>query len=1243
MEFALRFRVPSSLLTHASEGSTATIQQPAASHVDYTITVDPHEPLQSAFDKLFQSHLPHCCLPAQQTQDDAEKSSSKGEEKQVVRFMAVGQVVYLYPSVSADKARLKSGSVIIVLAVKSKSATGENAGNTSGSNVATAAQVAPGAGAIHAKFEDLSLASDVNLQPQSSPSPAPVSVPAPAPLPAPAPAAAPSSPPAPPSAVGNDTNSTTTAATAAGTNSGTNGTSGNNSGPRSSGSSSRQMVHVEHVPLARPHMVHYVDVHLPWSHSLCACCLPRMLRPAPLVAFRISSLAALRKHLQQPVVPSMPPFRLPNKPTPPILAYSATVPLSAPPRRFPGYTSSAAAPSVAQQYRWKADAAPVVAAEGMMLEWLAEPRVGLLLDLQEIRRQLAEIMQINELAAARRAASAARGAAAAAASPAPAATADPYPPLLWWCCWQCSRCWTLYRRAVSIAAFTVLVAKFPRFVMLWRAHLRSPEVVFSMMAFQFGAGRQAQGDCLASLLLQVLGVKGKEQLETGFAAHLLPLLPGGRGAHGQAGEGGESRGSVGGRGEEWREGLRGVEWEEYVRRVGEIAAQGGLAGEQYRCCCSQCCQGEGAEGRVSEGALGTQPGSSSGMVISGADPSDFALKCGTLFCQPLFARSAALIFSDCAGSRHKERVEDAAVEEARNRLAAGEGSGVQDRGKQKVDSDARATAPAAAAAAAAAGSGSAGSSGLVPVNSNMVVALFTYRVTCLLRWVRLYGSRVNPAEACTCSDQKNPGPSLPHPIHDLPNLMIRFGAMPKPAAAPGLEGSATTVWKEFPEGNRAAVAKIEKDPGEFTGIKTFQVGAFHGGSELDKEEMQKEYNVREINLPQPGASSSSTSTLEDNTSGPFFTTLSHRVEEFLRRFAPARLAREGRNGPLARAITSWAGQLDLEDRTWAAIALGPYSFGKIKPILRSTIQVEIFIEMIAGSMSPAPACTRCRHCIRRYDRAVTLSSLVATFAYRPSSALLRCILSLFPPRSARFRKFLGTLGVAPIPAAVPDSLVAALLEGVIEEHRLQFLFFGIRLIGEEGEVGNILEPVGQDGVGQEGGLGWQGVREGDEEWRMWEEVDSWRRAAIMAWPAVEGRGEAGVDGGEGMEECCAGMERAQGRGRPYCPQAHVDALAAAHVAAAGAAGAAAPHSASHAAATPGEGGRSGGAEGRSGKAGPRGCASPRCSKVEGAGVQLKLSSRCGKAAYCSRECQKAHWPSHKLTCQPKAKGGGESS
>ncbi|CAI5965821.1 unnamed protein product [Closterium sp. NIES-65] len=745
-------------------------------------------------------------------------------------------------------------------------------------------------------------------------------------------------------------------------------------------------------------MVHYVDVHLPWSHSLCACCLPRMLRPAPPITFQISSLTSLRKHLQQPVPPAMLPFRLPNKPTPPILAYSATIPLSAPPLRPPGNSGAAAAaaapaasagpglasaPSLADQYRWKVDAAPVVAAEGMMLEWLAEPRVGLLLDLQIIRRQLAYILGIDSLAAAR-AAAGTRSTGGEAASRQE----------LWWCCWQCSRCWTRYRRAVSIPAFTVLVAKFPRFVTLWRANIRSATVAFP---------------------------------------------------------------------------------------------------------------------------------------------------------NPLFAQSAALVFSDSAGSRFKERVEDAAVEEARNLLAAGEkgteGSGVQDRGKRAVDSDVPRVAPASSAAGATGAtkaSSSASGARLVPVNSNAVVGLFTYRVTCLLRWVRLYGFRVNSSEHCICSDRKKPAIALLHPIHDLPNLLQRFGAAPKPQAATGLEGSPATVWKEFPEGDRAAVAEGEKDTGEFMGIKILHVGAFQGG-EVDREEVKKEHNVRELNLPPLGTLSTVNHnpgggyTLQDNTSGPYFPTLSHRVEEFLRRFAPARLAREGRNGPLARAITSWAGRLGLRDRAWAALALGPFAPGRIKPILRSRIQVDILIEMIANSILPAPVCTRCDCCIGTYYLAVNLTSLVVTFACRPSSALLRCILSLFPARSARFRSFLENLGVAPLPAVVPDSLVAALLEGVMEEHHLPLIFYGTQLILKEEGFEAILEPVGQDGGGQARGEGQQQQQQGEEEWRMWEEVESWRMAAGNAWPALEahgaalqrgaGRGVGGVEEEE-LEECCEGMRRA---------------------------------------------------------------------------------------------------------------------
>ena len=42
-----------------------------------------------------------------------------------------------------------------------------------------------------------------------------------------------------------------------------------------------------------------------------------------------------------------------------------------------------------------------------------------------------------------------------------------------------------------------------------------------------------------------------------------------------------------------------------------------------------------------------------------------------------------------------------------------------------------------------------------------------------------------------------------------------------------------------------------------------------------------------------------------------------------------------------------------------------------------------------------------------------------------------------------------------------------------------------------------------------------------------------------------------------------------------------------------------------------------------------------CGKGEADGVKLLLCSRCRNVKYCDRECQKAHWPEHKLTCTSK--------
>ncbi|CAI5991387.1 unnamed protein product [Closterium sp. NIES-64] len=50
------------------------------------------------------------------------------------------------------------------------------------------------------------------------------------------------------------------------------------------------------------------------------------------------------------------------------------------------------------------------------------------------------------------------------------------------------------------------------------------------------------------------------------------------------------------------------------------------------------------------------------------------------------------------------------------------------------------------------------------------------------------------------------------------------------------------------------------------------------------------------------------------------------------------------------------------------------------------------------------------------------------------------------------------------------------------------------------------------------------------------------------------------------------------------------------------------------------------------------CGTAGCARVEGGSVKLRRCGGCGKVAYCSRECQKAHWPSHKLACPGRSSG-----
>ncbi|KAM3414720.1 hypothetical protein BST61_g9877 [Cercospora zeina] len=53
-------------------------------------------------------------------------------------------------------------------------------------------------------------------------------------------------------------------------------------------------------------------------------------------------------------------------------------------------------------------------------------------------------------------------------------------------------------------------------------------------------------------------------------------------------------------------------------------------------------------------------------------------------------------------------------------------------------------------------------------------------------------------------------------------------------------------------------------------------------------------------------------------------------------------------------------------------------------------------------------------------------------------------------------------------------------------------------------------------------------------------------------------------------------------------------------------------------------------------------ASKRCATCSGTPESLKHCAKCKKVLYCNRECQKAHWKTHKKDCARLAGGSGQS-
>ncbi|CAI7861221.1 unnamed protein product, partial [Closterium sp. NIES-53] len=432
----------------------------------------------------------------------------------------------------------------------------------------------------------------------------------------------------------------------------------------------------------------------------------------------------------------------------------------------------------------KEASAPYQCAEEMIHEWMAEPRVGVLMDLGRMRSYLPAILMTRDCDAP--------ASAPAASSPPSLSPAEPADnSAVWSSCWRCS----------------------------------------------------SQPDCLASMLVQVLGVKESADLKEGFGFFVQHLLSGGlekahakrkggaegntfqktqnrerekRGAgDGRKGSAGEKKGGRDGKDGDWKKHLKGRVWERYVDGMAWILERGGGS--------SGAPTARWAAAAVVAAAVVVA------AVLMG-------LAAGATRKAGIFPRAFFILDGNNAS---KTRVEDAAIEEARGRLERER----QRREKQRRETSERGRgcgaagsfggvavgyAPAEAAAAAeappllaASSPGAAPSAGAptsaassavstavrVPVNSNAFLAAFTYRVSCILQWVRIYGSDSISANQCFKDMPQEHNLPIRHPFHDLPSLLVRFGAIPKPLAG----AKHFCEWEEWPQGNEDAM-KFPDDP-----------------------------------------------------------------------------------------------------------------------------------------------------------------------------------------------------------------------------------------------------------------------------------------------------------------------------------------------------------------------------------------------------------------------------------------------
>ncbi|CAI5528501.1 unnamed protein product [Closterium sp. Naga37s-1] len=309
---------------------------------------------------------------------------------------------------------------------------------------------------------------------------------------------------------------------------------------------------------------------------------------------------------------------------------------------------------------------------------------------------------------------------------------------------------------------------------MWKAHVDTYNAVYPALLAELGAGRQVENDCCASMLVQVLGVKESGDLQEGFGFFVRHLLSYGlENAHAEGRRGaGEKDSACVGHGQRWP-------W------------HGGCGGGRPT----------GGGGRCSSWGQGAHPTGS---------------------------------MEDAAIEAVSERLRQAGLARGVSEGRATGGGGLELAASAAPTT--RPPAPSAATVSPRAGSslcssGSTGNSGmlnpslvpspvvnrnamlssrpsgLVPVNTDPALGLLTYRVACILQWLRIYGSDFISAKTCFKDNPQGRVMPMRHPVQDRPNLLARFGTVPQPT----VKSSCFPEWEEWPQGDEATI-KFPDDP-----------------------------------------------------------------------------------------------------------------------------------------------------------------------------------------------------------------------------------------------------------------------------------------------------------------------------------------------------------------------------------------------------------------------------------------------